>query len=140
MYCGNCGKKVMEGTIACTSCGFPPRIKKNFCFGCGIGVQPEQVICSKCGFILEEIREDEDLEREAEKKRDEQLANLARRNIPASEWFALTILSVLALMLASGTIIGGLIFGGVIWKGYSYSFQKQKELLLNEMSDPEVER
>lgn len=152
MYCGNCGGEVQEGVIACSHCGFPPRIQKKFCFGCGTEVQPDQFICSKCGLWLEkpdELEEPDELEKPSEQGGgwtefdidvDQRLANQIRRKIPVSEWIALVILSYFALVLASETLIGGLILGAVIWMGYSHSFEKQKKILLDEMREEESDQ
>ena len=52
MYCRECGKKVNENAVACTSCGVNPKLSKNFCGACGVKTKDNQIVCLKCGVSL----------------------------------------------------------------------------------------
>ena len=52
MFCRECGKKVNENAVACTSCGVNPKRASNFCGACGVKTKANQVVCVKCGVSL----------------------------------------------------------------------------------------
>jgi len=51
-HCGQCGKGVAPGALACMSCGFSPSASGNFCQRCGNPATPGQVVCLRCGSAL----------------------------------------------------------------------------------------
>ena len=51
-YCRNCGKKVLEKAVVCTSCGCPPQGGKEFCRHCGKSTPATAVVCINCGGSL----------------------------------------------------------------------------------------
>lgn len=52
MHCSNCAAQIDEKAIACTGCGLPPKLKRNFCYNCGAKTNPEQIVCTSCGVSL----------------------------------------------------------------------------------------
>ena len=52
MHCRNCGNKVAEQAVMCTSCGVPPRRGNKFCQNCGSETNPAAEVCTKCGVKL----------------------------------------------------------------------------------------
>ncbi len=52
MFCRECGKKVNENAVACTSCGVDPKRASNFCGACGVKTKANQIVCIKCGVSL----------------------------------------------------------------------------------------